>query len=417
MNESSQRRVVITGLGAVTPVGLDAPSTWAALKEGRSGIARITLFDPSPFAVQIAGEVKGFDPNAHFDPKEARQMDRTSQFAVVATREALAHAGIVVGEVDPDRIACIFGSAAGGIGLMLQQQRVLEERGPRRLSPYFLPNMLADSPSGQVAIHTGVRGHNMAVVSACATGGHAIGEAMETIRRGDADVAIAGGVESVILPVVLAGFIVMRALATDNDHPAQACKPFDIRREGFVMAEGCAVLILEDLEHARARGARPLAEVVGYGSSNDAYHMAAPPEGGEGLVRAMRMALRKAAIDPNLIDYINAHGTGTPANDKFETMAIKRVFGEHAYELTVSSTKSMTGHLMGAAGTLETMVCALAIDEGVIPPTINLEQPDPECNLDYAPLTLKRREVRAALSNSMGLGGHNSCVILRAADG
>lgn len=397
-------------------MGLDAPSTWAALQAGRSGVARITRFDASAFPIQIAGEVKGFDPANYFDVKEARQMDRTSQYGVVAAKEALAMAGVAIGGTDPDRVACIVGSAAGGIGMMIENQKLLDERGPRRVSPHFLPNMLADSASGQIAIHTGARGHNLAVVSACATGGHAIGEGFETIRRDDADIVIAGGVEAVILPVVLAGFCVMRALASNNDCPEQACRPFDVRRDGFVMSEGGCVAILEEYEHAKARGATVIAEVVGYGSTNDAFHMATPVDHGDGARRAMIVALKKSGLAPTDVDYINAHGTGTPFNDRYETEAIKNVFGDHAYRLTISSTKSMTGHMMAAGGVLEAMTCALAIRDGVIPPTINLEQPDPDCDLDYNPLTLKRAPVRAALSNSMGLGGHNSCVLLKAVD-
>jgi beta-ketoacyl-acyl-carrier-protein synthase II len=406
-------RVVVTGMGTVSPVGNDVPSAWASLTAGRSGVGRISLFDPSPYAVQIAGEVKNFDPTSRIEPKEARRMDRCTQFALVAALQALDDAGLQVAREDPERVGVVIGSAAGGIGTLLEQQRVLQERGPRRLSPFFLPNMLCDSPSGQVAIATGAKGPNMAVVSACATGGHVVGEAMESIRRGDADVVIAGGTEAPVLPIVIAGFIVMGALAND-DEPTRACRPFDARRGGFIVSEAAAVLILESLDHARARDARIYGEVLGYGSTNDAFHVAASPETGEGAARTMRMALRKAGIAPDEVDYINAHGTGTPLNDKAETAAIKAVFGDHAYRVPVSSTKSMTGHMMGASGALEAIACLLTIRDGCIAPTINYECPDPECDLDYVPNTARPARVRTALSNSMGLGGHNSCVIVRA---
>src|SRR5919197_270119 len=378
------RRVVITGMGAVTPVGNNAPENWRNLLGGVSGVSRITLFDPSQFAIQIAGEVKGFSPEGVIDPKEVRHMDRSVQFAVVAAKEALQDAKLDINEENADDVGIVLGTGAGGVSLLLEQQEILEQRGPRRVSPFFLPNMLADSGSGQVAIAVGEKGPNMAVVSACATGGHAVGEAMETIKRGDAEAMIAGGTEAVIVPVILAGFINMRALADDPD-PTKASKPFDARRDGFVLSEGAAVLVLEELEHALARGAPIYAEVAGYGSTNDAYHMAAQLESGAGAARTMQRALRKAGISPDQVDYINAHGTGTPLNDKVETLAIKNVFGDAARKVVISSTKSMTGHMMGASGALEAMVCALAIRDNRIPPTINLEVPDPECDLDYNP--------------------------------
>ncbi|MEA2573416.1 MAG: 3-oxoacyl-[acyl-carrier-protein] synthase [Chloroflexia bacterium] len=408
----NKRRVVITGLGAVTPVGNTAEETWRNLLAGKSGIGQITLFDPADFAIKIAGEVKNFDPGEDIDAKEVRHMDRSVQFAVVASKHALRDAGMEIPEEDSDRVGIIFGTGAGGVGTLLAQQEALEERGPRRVSPHFLPNFLPDSASGQVAIAVGARGPNMAVVSACATGGHAVGESMETILRGDADVMLAGGTEAVIVPVVVAGFINMRALGDDPD-PTKASKPFDARRSGFVLSEGAAVLVLEEYEHARKRGAKIYAEVVGYGSTNDAYHMAAQLESGAGAARTMERALRKAGMQPEDVDYINAHGTGTPLNDRVETLAIKNVFGPAAYKLAVSSTKSMTGHMMGAAGAVESLVCALAIRDNCLPPTINLEQPDPECDLDYVPLTARPAKVDVAMSNSIGLGGHNSCVILK----
>jgi 3-oxoacyl-[acyl-carrier-protein] synthase II len=403
------RRVVITGVGAVTPVGLDAPSTWAALLEAQSGIGRISFFDTSDYPVNIGGEVKGFDATGRIEPKELRRMDRYSQLGLVAAQEAFADAGLQSNGLRDD-IGVIFGSAAGGLSTVLEQQRILLERGVRRVSPTFLPNMLADTCSGHIAIALGLRGPNMAVVSACATGNHALGEAFETVRRGDAEAIVAGGADASIIPVVYAGFCAMRALAQHED-PTQASRPFDRDRSGFVISEGAGALIVEALEHAQARGAHVYAEVLGYGSSNDAFDMAAPAEG-EGAIQTMTRALRKAELPPERVDYINAHGTGTPLNDRFETLAIHRVFGPHARRLAVSSTKSMTGHMMGASGAVEAVVCCLTIRDQIIAPTINLTNPDPECDLDYVPHTARNANVAIALSNSFGLGGHNASVIL-----
>jgi beta-ketoacyl-acyl-carrier-protein synthase II len=420
----SGRRAVVTGYGVVSPVGIGADATWDALVSGRSGIDEITLFDTSPFEVKVAGEVRGFDATQYMDAKDARRHDRCTHFAVAATGEALRHAGLLgddgrVGDVDRDRFGMVFGTGIGGIGMLLEGQMTLVERGPRRVSPFLLPHMLPDSPSGQVAIQYGIRGPNMAVVSACATGGHAIGEAMEAIVRGQADVMLGAGTEAPLVPLAFAGCGPMRALGTPKDpdtrayDPKMASRPFDATRDGFVVAEGSAVLVLEELEHARARGARPIAEVIGYGSSADAYDMAAPAERGEGTQRAMRAALARAGIGPEAVDYINAHGTSTPLNDRYETMAIRDVFGEHADRLAVSSTKSMTGHAMGAAGAIEGFACVKVLETGCIPPTINYRHPDPELTLDYVPNEARAADVRVALSNSMGLGGHNSTVILR----
>jgi 3-oxoacyl-[acyl-carrier-protein] synthase II len=421
----SERRVVVTGLGIVSPVGIGAETTWDALVSGRSGIDTISLFDASEFDVDVAGEVKGFDPTSYMDAKDARRHDRSTQLAVAATGEALREAGLlgddghVTSDVDADRFGMVFGTGIGGIGMLLENQMILVERGARRVSPFLIPHMLPDSPSGQVAIEYGIRGHNMAVVSACATGGHAIGEAMEAIIRGQADIMLGAGTEAPLVPLAIAGFGQMRALGTPRDPdtgeyaPAMASRPFDATRDGFVVSEGTAVLVLADLGHARARGARPIAEVIGYGSSSDAYDMAAPAERGEGNQRAMRAALARAGIGPDEVDYINPHGTSTPINDRYETMAIRAVFGEHADQLAVSSTKSMTGHAMGAAGAIEAFVCAKVIETGCIPPTINYRHPDPELTLDYVPNEARAADVRVALSNSMGLGGHNSSVILR----
>lgn len=420
----SQRRVVITGLGTVSPVGIGLEETWESLVNGRSGIADVTLFDASDYDIHVAGEVKGFDATKYMEPKDVRRHDRNTHFAVAATGEALRNAGLLgddghVANVDADRFGMVFGTGIGGIGMISEGIRTLIERGPGRISPFLLPHMLPDSASGQVAIEFGIRGPNMAVVSACATGGHAIGEAMETIVRGQADVMLGAGTEAVIVPLAFAGFQQMKALGSPIDpdtgayNPAIASRPFDATRDGFVVSEGAAVLILEELEHARARGATPIAEVIGYGSAADAYHMAAPAEQGEGNQRAMRAALTRAGIGPQEVDYINPHGTSTPLNDRFETMAIEAVFGEHARRLAISSTKSMTGHLMGAAGALEGLVCVQVIRTGCIPPTINYRHPDPELTLDYVPNTARAADVRVALSNSMGLGGHNSTVIFR----
>jgi beta-ketoacyl-acyl-carrier-protein synthase II len=421
----TQRRAVVTGLGIVSPVGIGSEATWDGLVSGRSGIADITLFDASQFDPHVAGEVKGFDATAYMDAKDVRRHDRSTHLAVAATGEALRHAGLlgdnglVNGDVDADRFGMVFGTGIGGIGILLEGQKTLDERGPRRVSPFMLPHMLPDSPSGQVAIQYGIRGPNMAVVSACATGGHAIGEAMETIVRGQADIMLGAGTEAPLVPLAFAGFGQMRALGTPKDpdtgayDASMASRPFDATRDGFVVSEGSAVLVIEELSHARARGARPIAEVIGYGSSADAFDMAAPAARGEGNQRSMRAALARAGIGPEEVDYINAHGTSTPLNDRYETIAIREVFGEHADRLAVSSTKSMIGHAMGASGAIEAYVCAKVIETGCIPPTINYRHPDPELTLDYVPNEARAADVRVAASNSMGLGGHNSTVILR----
>lgn len=410
------KRVVVTGLGAITPLGNDVSTTWNGMINGRSGYGPITIFDASAFAVQIAGEIRGFDPLQWVERKDARRMDRNVQFAVAAARQAVDDARLTINSSNAESIGAIIGTAIGGIRLTVEQQKVLEEKGPTRLSPFFLQNLIPDAASGQVAISLGVKGPNLAIVSACATGGHTLGEAAETIRRGDAVAMIAGGTESCLIPLVLAGFIVMRALASGNGNPATACRPFDRNRSGFVMAEGAAAVILEDLDHARERGAHIYAELVGYGSSNDAFDLAAPADKGEGIARAMRMALRKAHASPSDVAYVNAHGTGTPLNDRVETAGVRAVFGDHADRLVMSSTKSMTGHMMGAAGLVEGLACILSIVNGIVPPTINYEVPDPECDIDCAPNLARSMPVPMAMSNSMGLGGHNSCVIFRAFD-
>jgi 3-oxoacyl-[acyl-carrier-protein] synthase II len=407
------RRVAITGLGAITPLGLDARSTWDAAVSGRSGVDWIAAFDPEGFPVRIAAEVKGFEPETVVERKEARRLERNVLLAVGAAKEAWADAD--VGTIDSDRVGILFGSAIGGVPGILAQADVLRERGWERVSPFFLPNVLVDSASGQIAIELGLRGPNFAPVSACATGSHAVGEAAETIKRGDADVVLAGGAESCMVPLILAGFCAMRGLVAEDEDPTRASRPFDATRAGFVMGEGACVLVLEDWERARARGARIYAEALGYGASNDAHHMAQPEPEAVGVAAMIRRALARAGVQPHEVGYVNAHGTSTPLGDAAETRALKLVFGEHAYELAVSSTKSVTGHCFGAAGAIEALMCALALHEGVLPPTINYREPDPECDLDYVPNEARRRQVDVALSNAMGLGGHNGCVVLRRA--
>ncbi len=406
-------RVVVTGLGAVTPVGNDVPTTWRNLLDGKSGIRAISRFDASEFPIRIAGEVQDFQLHPAVDPREARRMGRFVHYALNAVLEAVAAARLDLAQEDLTQVGVAFGTGAGGLELILEQQAVLQEKGYRRVAPLLIANMIDDAASGHIAIQLGAQGPNMAVVSACATGGHNIGEAYETIRRGDAEVMIAGGSEAPIVPLVLASFTTMKGLAENNEQPEQACKPFDAHRDGFVLSEGAAALVLESLEHAQKRGAPILAEIIGYGSSNDAVHMAAADADGAGSARAMQMALRKAGIAPSEVDYINAHGTGTPLNDAVETRAIKTVLGEHAYRVAISSTKSMLGHMMGAAGAVEALICVLALHEGYIPPTINYTTPDPECDLDYVPNVCRAAPLRVALSNSIGLGGHNSCLIFR----
>ena len=404
------RRVVVTGLGAVTPLGLDAQTTWDAAIAGTSGVDWIRSFDASEFPVRIASEVKGFDPAAVVGPKDARRLERNVVLAVAASREAWADAGVE--GVDPSRAGIVVGSAIGGVIGILEQDGIRRERGHDRVSPWFLPNVLVDSASGQIAIDLGLRGPNYAPVSACATGSHAVGEGAETIRRGDADVVLAGGTEACMHPVILAGFCAMRGLVAEDEYPTRASRPFDATRAGFVMGEGACVMVLEELDRAVARGARIYAEILGYGTSNDAHHMAQPDPGSVGVAEMMRSALKSTGVDPERVGYINAHGTSTPYNDKAETQAIKNVFGPHAYELAVSSTKSVFGHLFGAAGAVEAMMCVRALHEGVLPPTINYRNPDPDCDLDYVPNEARRVQVEVALSNAMGLGGHNACVLL-----
>src|SRR4051812_154230 len=408
------RRVVVTGLGAVTPLGNDVQSTWDAAVAGRSGIDWIRAFDASDFPVRVAAEVKDFDGTTVVPSKEARRLERNVLLAVAAGREAVADAAL--DGFDPARVGIVLGSAIGGVMGVLEQADVMRERGADRVSPFFLPNVLVDSASGQIAITLGIRGPNYAVVSACATGSHAIGEAAEMIKRGHADAVLAGGSEGCIHPLVLAGFFAMRGLVAEDVDPTKASRPFDATRAGFVMSEGAGVVALEELEAARARGATIYAEVLGYGASNDAYHMAQPEPEATGVAAMMTAALERAEIEPTRVGYINAHGTSTPLGDAAETKAIKDVFGDHAYDLAVSSTKSMTGHCFGSAGAIEAMMAALAIKRGILPPTINYSVPDPACDLDYVPNVAREVELDVALSNAMGLGGHNGCVLLGRVD-
>jgi 3-oxoacyl-[acyl-carrier-protein] synthase II len=408
------RHVVVTGLGAVTPIGNDAPSTWRAALAGESGIDFIRSFDSSGFPVRIAAEVKDFDPSGVASPKEVRKLDRNVLLALGAAKEAVEDAGL--NGFDPARVGIVFGSAIGGFIGIMEQSEVLRERGPERVSPNFLPNVLVDSASGQLAISLGIRGPNYAVVSACATGSHAIGEAAELVRRGDADAVLAGGTEACMHPLILAGFCAMRGLVAEDEHPPRASRPFDATRAGFVMGEGACVLVVEELEAARARGAPIYAEVLGYGASNDAHHMAQPDPESVGVAEMMRAALRRAGVEPSRVGYVNAHGTSTPLGDAAETKAIKDVFGEHAYDMAVSSTKSVMGHCFGAAGAIEGMMCVLALRDGKLPPTMNYEHPDPSCDLDYVPNEAREAQVEVALSNAMGLGGHNGCVLFGRVD-
>ena len=408
------RRVAVTGLGAITPIGLDAPSTWQAAVAGESGVDFITAFDASEYPVRIAAEVKGFDASTVAPPKEGRRMDRNVLLALGAAQEAWKDGGL--NGVDPARVGIVVGSAIGGLPGILDQHSVLLERGHDRISPFFIPSVLVDSASGQIAISLGLRGPNYAPVSACATGSHAVGEGAELIRRGGADAVLAGGTESCMHPLILGGFCAMRGLVAEDEEPARASRPFDATRAGFVMGEGACILLLEDLESAQARGARIYAEVLGYGASNDAHHMAQPDPDSIGVGEMMRAALDRSGVAPERVGYINAHGTSTPLGDAAETRAIKQVFGDHAYELAVSSTKSVTGHCFGAAGAIESMACVLALHHGVLPPTINLHNPDPDCDLDYVPNESRAQQVDVALSNAMGLGGHNGCVLFGRVD-
>ncbi|MCD6489855.1 MAG: beta-ketoacyl-ACP synthase II [Thermodesulfobacterium sp.] len=407
-----KRRVVVTGLGAVTPLGIGVEETWKNIKEGKSGIGRITKFDASNLPSQIAGEVKNFKPEEFMPAKLVSRVDTFIQYAIASARMALEDARFPLSDLG-EEVGAIIGVGMGGVGLIEHYTRVLDEKGYKRVTPFFIPMIIPNMAAGQVAILFGAKGPNTAVCTACAAGNHAIGEAFRLIREGRVKAMICGGTESIITPLCVAGFSVMKALSTRNDEPEKASRPFDAERDGFVIAEGCGILILEDLEHAQKRGAKIYAELIGYGLNADAYHMTAPPPDGEGAVRCIEMALKDAGISAEEVDYINAHGTSTPLNDAAETKAIKKVFKKHAYKLMVSSTKSMTGHLLGGAGGLEAVITVLSLYEGIVPPTINLENPDPECDLDYVPNQARKADIKIALSNAFGFGGANACLVFK----
>jgi 3-oxoacyl-[acyl-carrier-protein] synthase II len=412
--KNGDARVVVTGLGIVSPLGLNLEDSWRGLCAGTSGADIITRFDPSAFSTRMAAEVRGFVPENHMDRKDVKRNDRFVHFAIAAAKEAVQNAALDMTAVDPNRVGVIIGSGIGGIETFEAQTRIMVEKGPDRVSPFFIPMMISNMAAGQVSIQLGAKGPNFTTVSACTSSANALGEALRLLQHDDADVIIAGGAESTITQMSMAGFCSLKAMSTRNDEPQKASRPFDRDRDGFVMGEGAAVVVLEREEHARRRGAPILCEFAGYGASADAYHITAPTPDGEGAVRCMERALRDAELAPSEIQYINAHGTSTPPNDRTETLAVKRVFGEHAHRLMLASTKSMTGHLLGAAGALEAAVCVLVISRGVVPPTINYENPDPECDLDCVPNRAREAVVTAALSNSMGFGGHNATLAFKA---
>jgi 3-oxoacyl-[acyl-carrier-protein] synthase II len=407
------KRVVVTGLGCISPLGNDVDTTWQNILDKKSGIDLVTYYDTTEYECKIAAEVKNFDGQSLFGTREARRMDRCTQYSLAAAQQAVEDANIEINDGNRDRIGAVVGTAIGGIDTLSDQFTNFTERGPSRVSPFLVPMMLPDTPGGNIAINMGIRGTNFAVVTACATGTNAIGEASEIIRRGQVDVMLAGGCEAAIVPLAMAGLSKMGAMSTYDGDPTRASRPFNLDRTGFVMGEGAAILVLESLENAQSRGARILAELVGYGSTNDAYHISAPAENGFGAALCMSSAIQDAGIEARDIDYINAHGTGTPLNDKSETAAIKTIFGEYAYELPVSSTKSMTGHLLGAAGAVEAMFAVKVLQNDIMPPTINYELPDPECDLDYIPNEPRQKQVNYVMSNSFGFGGHNATIILR----
>jgi len=409
----AERRVVVTGLGCITPLGIGIEESWKACVAGENGAGPITRFDAAGFKTQIAAEVKNFDPDEYMDKKEARKMDIFIQYAVASAKMAVQNSGLVVSEENAERVGVYVGAGLGGLPEIEKQHKTLLESGPRRVSPFFIPMVIVNLAPGYVSIATGAKGPNISMVTACATGAHSIGEAWHCIRRGDADAMISGGVESTITPLAIAGFASMRALSTRNDDPLGASRPFEKERDGFVMGEGAGILILEELEHAKARGAKIYAELIGYGATADAYHITAPDPEGDGAARCMEMALRSAGISPEDVSYINAHGTSTPFNDFYETLAIKRVFGDHAKKLWVSSTKSMTGHLLGAAGSVEALFSSMAVHDGIAPPTINYSTPDPDCDLDYVPNEARKGDISVAVSNSFGFGGTNATLVFK----
>lgn len=408
-----KKRVVVTGVGLITPLGIGVEDSWNGLIEGRPGIRRITHFDSSTFLTQIAGEVEGFNPEDYIEPKEVKKMDRFIHFAIAAATMAMEDSGLKITKSNTERVGVIVGSGIGGLQAIEHYHSVLLEKGPRRISPFFIPMLIINLASGQISIKFGAKGPNSAVATACATGSHSIGDAYKIIKRGDADAMIVGGTEAVITPLGISGFNAMKALSTRNGEPEKASRPFDKDRDGFVMGEGAGVIILESLESALNRGAKIYAEIVGYGMTADAYHITSPAPEGEGAARCMAMALRDGGVDPSEIDYINAHGTSTKYGDELESNAIKTVFGEHAYKVAISSTKSMTGHLLGAAGGVEAIISVFSIYNDIVPPTINLDNPDPECDLDYVPYKSRKMTVNYALSNSFGFGGTNACLLFK----
>lgn len=409
-------RVVITGMGIISPLGIGKEKYWESLVEGKNGISTITRFDVSEYQTKIAGEVNDFNPMDYMDRKEAKRMDRFTQFAVAAGILAIEDAGINLKKENKDNIGVVFGTGIGGTETFEEQHKILQKRGPNRVSPFFVPMLICNMAAGQLSIQLGLRGPNTTIVTACASSTNAIGEAFKILQRGDAEIILSGGSEAAITPMSLAGFCSMKAMTTHNEEPEKASRPFDAQRDGFVLSEGAGVIVLETLEHAKSRGAQIYAEIAGYGCTADAYHITAPAPEGEGAMKAMERAIKDAGIKPEDVDYINAHGTSTPLNDKFETAAIKNLFGKHAYSLSVSSTKSMMGHLLGAAGVVEVIATALTINTGIVPPTINYKNPDPECDLDYVPNICRKMPVNVALSNSLGFGGHNASLVLQRYD-
>ncbi len=413
-NHSNGRRVAVTGIGFITPIGNDEETVWSNMVEGSSGIGPITRFDTTGFDTKIAAEVKGFNPEDYMDRKTARHIGRYCQFALAASKQALAQAGLDPAQMDPDDVGVIVSSGIGGLEEIEKSHTALMQRGPKRISPFTVPMMIADMAAGLVAIHTHAGGPNYAIVSACASGSHGIGEAAEIIKRGDAVAMLAGGAEAAITPLTIGAFTQIKATSERNDEPEKACRPFDLGRDGFVMGEGSVMFVLEDMEHAKARGARLIAEIAGYGATADMYHFTAPHPEGKGAGRAMKRALETSGVNPEDVAYINAHGTSTKLGDVAETKAIKSVFGDHAYKLAVSSTKSVHGHLLGAAGAIEAAACVLAMNRGLIPPTINLDTPDPDCDLDYVPNKARKADIKVAMSNSFGFGGHNATLVIKA---
>ena len=410
----TEHRVVITGLGIISPVGNDVSSFWQSMKEGRGGIGPITQFDPSRFDSRIAGEVKGFDPGFYgMTFKDIKRMDKFSQFAVASSKQAINSSGLDLNKEDKTRIGVIVGSGIGSLHTIEEEHKIFLSKGPSRLSPFLIPMLIVNEAAGQVGIFFGLKGPNSCVATACASGSHAIGDAFRVLERGDADVMISGGTESCIVPTGVGGFCALKALSTRNNEPHKACRPFDRDRDGFIMAEGCGIVVMETLEHAKKRNAPIIAEIVGYGMTCDAYHITAPDPEGDGASRAMQAAIKDAGLNPEDVDYINAHGTSTKLNDKIETLSMKRAFGAHAKKVMVSSNKYMTGHLLGAAGGVEFVVCCLAIKDGVVPPTINYEHPDPDCDMDYVPNTARKANVDVCMSNSLGFGGHNASLVVK----